>query len=330
MIELAASAPGKAVISGEYAVLAGAPALSMALNRRAIVTIASSGAAHHTVIAPGYIDAELRFRVAADGAFDWLDALPAPGAFALLEAVWRRTGLAQSPSLAITLDTRGFVDAGSGLKLGIGSSAALAVAMAAAFGELSAAGDSPFLIARDAHSAFQNGKGSGVDVATSCHGGVIGFRRSGDYLGIKLPAGLDYRFFWSGTAAKTAQKIARVDAGHGDPALGAASERVVDLAQSGSAEEFLAELKHFVDSLTAYDDKRSLGIFAAGHRALVDLARPSSDLIYKPCGAGGGDIGIAMATSSSALRAFADHAATQGFVALDARLEESGVLVEAS
>ena len=39
MTALIASAPGKVVLCGEYAVLDGAPAISMAVNRRALVTL---------------------------------------------------------------------------------------------------------------------------------------------------------------------------------------------------------------------------------------------------------------------------------------------------
>ncbi len=40
---ITASAPGKLVLSGEYAVLDGAPAICMAVDRRARVTISASG-----------------------------------------------------------------------------------------------------------------------------------------------------------------------------------------------------------------------------------------------------------------------------------------------
>jgi phosphomevalonate kinase len=331
--KVTASAPGKAVISGEYAVLAGSPALSMALDRRAAVTIAPRDAAHHEVVAPGYIDTPLQFDVTASGEFDWIDSLPSPGAFALLEAVWRRAGVSERAPLSMTLDTRPFVDPGSGQKLGIGSSAALAVALAVAFKTRSACTDSVFDIAADAHRAFQGGKGSGVDIATALHGGMIGFRRSGECVGVNLPAGLHYRFFWSGRPAKTRQKIDRIDeAGVAavDSTLAAAAERVFHLARSGTAKALLSELDRFVDTLTVYDSEYKLGIFAAGHGALVDYARLSDELVYKPCGAGGGDIGIAMATTPAALQEFAAHAEMQGFVALDVRLEQQGVLVEAS
>jgi phosphomevalonate kinase len=37
-----ASAPGKLVLAGEYAVLDGAPAIVMAVDRRAVVSVAAS------------------------------------------------------------------------------------------------------------------------------------------------------------------------------------------------------------------------------------------------------------------------------------------------
>ena len=92
-----ASAPGKAVLSGEYAVLGAAPALSMALNRRATATIRAIEGDCHRVSAPGFLDGEFRFRVSPDGRFDWQFPPPATCAFELLEAVWRQVPAACHP-----------------------------------------------------------------------------------------------------------------------------------------------------------------------------------------------------------------------------------------
>ncbi|MDH3305214.1 MAG: hypothetical protein OEM92_08415, partial [Gammaproteobacteria bacterium] len=60
-----ASAPGKLVLCGEYAVLDGAPAVCMAVDRRATVTVTDADGRWHRVSAPGYASTEGRFR--ADG-----------------------------------------------------------------------------------------------------------------------------------------------------------------------------------------------------------------------------------------------------------------------
>jgi len=49
-----ASAPGKIVLSGEYAVLDGAPAIVMAVNRRARAALADVDGRVSQVRAPGY------------------------------------------------------------------------------------------------------------------------------------------------------------------------------------------------------------------------------------------------------------------------------------
>ncbi|MDH5619728.1 MAG: hypothetical protein OEZ11_14015, partial [Gammaproteobacteria bacterium] len=49
-----ASAPGKIVLSGEYAVLFGAPAICMAVNRRAFARVADSDDRECHVTTPGF------------------------------------------------------------------------------------------------------------------------------------------------------------------------------------------------------------------------------------------------------------------------------------
>lgn len=304
----------------------------MALNRRATVTVAEGDTNVHTVRAPGYVDSATRFEVSSGGVFSWLDKLPTPDTFALFEEVWRRSGLA-ARSLSVSLDSRAFVDTASGRKLGIGSSAAIAVAMAGAFRTISGSSESVLDIAMDAHRSFQKGKGSGVDIATSCHGGTIAYRVNAGIRTAGIPDGLGYRYFWSGVSASTSGIIARFGAGRSsatDAELADAAERVFSLAQGGAAETFLRGMKDYVRALSDFDQQHRLGIFAAGHRALAEKACESPDIVYKPCGAGGGDVGIAMASSTAALGEFAAFAQGEGFAVLDAAVEPRGVLVEAA
>ena len=110
MIE--ASAPGKVVLSGEYAVLNSAPAICMAVNRRATVSIKETGNEHHVVTAPGHVETPRRFLV-RDGVFGWLDS---SDEFELLEHVWRASGVDRTGGLELRLDTAMFLDPQSGWK----------------------------------------------------------------------------------------------------------------------------------------------------------------------------------------------------------------------
>ena len=71
VMPIVASAPGKVILSGEYAVLDGAPAVCVAIDRRARVTVEYNDEDHHVVAAPGHAESTARFRV-ADGVVEWL------------------------------------------------------------------------------------------------------------------------------------------------------------------------------------------------------------------------------------------------------------------
>ena len=74
------------------------------------------------------------------------------------------------------LDTSSYIDAQSGKKLGLGSSAAIIVALVAAIKNC----DDPEkikLLTHKAHKQLQGGLGSGADVATSLFGGLIKYQQ---------------------------------------------------------------------------------------------------------------------------------------------------------
>ena len=157
------------VIAGEYAVLDGAPAICMAVNRRAHVSITTSNNDHHSVIAPGFSESVGQFTAAGDR-IEWLAGAEE---FSLLEAVWVEVAPTVSENLTIVLDSNDFIDPATSMKLGIGSSAALTVALTAALDNISDDDIHVLRAAMDAHRRFQRGSGSGVDIACSFSGGII-------------------------------------------------------------------------------------------------------------------------------------------------------------
>lgn len=321
---ISASAPGKVVLSGEYAVLNGAPAVCMAVNRRARVTVAESHRDFHVVTAPGFVDEPRRFLV-RDGVFGWVDS----GAdFELLEHVWRASGVDRTTGLELTLDTSEFLDPVRGCKTGIGSSAALSVALAYALDAVEPGPGDPLEAAHEGHLDFQGRLGSGVDIATSAAGGLVEYRMSDRRVtDLQVPAGLVCRLFWSGTPASTGKKLEKLSSHGLQPsrdALVYSARRMAEAWQSGSASRVLDTYREYISVLQAFSDDHGLGIFDGGHSELVAVAEAAGH-VYKPCGAGGGDIGILLADDAGEADAFITQYLPEGFTVLDLRLDPNGV-----
>ncbi len=324
---IAASAPGKVVLSGEYAVLDGAPAISMAVNRRARVAVVASTRGQHSIVAPGYSATEGLFRV-NNGQIEW----SAGGdEYDLVECVWRELHPETDGDVTLMLDTREFLDEASGDKTGIGSSAALAVALAAALGGLCRPDIDLAAAAGRAHRAFQDGKGSGVDIANSTLGGIIEYRMGQAAISLAWPEGLHFALLWSGVAASTAAQVSRLQQAQSQDSratLGAASEQLALHWQSGAAVALLEAYPSYCETLRAFSIDHDLGVFDAGHDEVYKSARDRG-LVYKPCGAGGGDVGIVMGHDRSLVEAFADDHDAHGFRRLDVEMEHAGVMTTA-
>lgn len=330
-----ASAPGKAILSGEYAVLYGAPAIAMAVNRRACVNVEVTENRFNSVACPGLHDRTLEFRTTDDGSLEWLSGAAGQGEGVLLEHIWRAARPKAAENLALTLDTRAFFDAPGGFKLGFGSSAALAVALTSALAGSDLQGDDLFRTAAVAHRNFQNGKGSGVDVAAAVYGGLIGFDINGGSVEqLEWPADLHFLFLWSGKPASTAEKLARLESAGGEDLAPVFAARLADAAAAvsdswrhGNAPDIMGSLGNYASALQRFSADHGLGVFDAGHAELYEDALERG-LVYKPCGAGGGDIGVVFALQRDAAIAFAKRAEARGSRLLDVRSDTRGAVLE--
>lgn len=331
-----ALAPGKVVLWGEYAVLAGAPALVLAVDRYARCTISvpqrsgdrGSNAIHEWRFASaGFVAAPVAMERAA------LCSNVPPAADSPARTAWQvlqtldRTALPEAADVLI--DTAGFFRAGT--KLGLGSSAAVCVALYGALCELIGANRS-FAEIADIHRRIQGGRGSGIDVAAAWFGGLLRFRCDFDsatrhdpeIATAVLPEHLNLGFVWAGHPAVTSQHLERFAAWR---ERGATAELDALCAASSALFEpgdTLERLRAYVRCLEALDHAADLAIYDAGHRELHRLAAECG-VVYKPCGAGGGDIGAAFSYDPRALERFLTTARERGYAPITLETAAHGI-----
>ena len=303
-------APGKAVLWGEYAVLTGAPAAVVAVDRHAVCELAPSAA--YRFIASGFEARQAEFR-----------RLPGnpPRASSAAFLAWHVLKAFDGESLrpgTFRLGTEAFHS--EGRKLGLGSSAALCVAIEGACARW--LGEVPhYPRALTAHRQFQGGRGSGIDVAAAFFGGALRFQDGqAQPLATVLP---ECRFVWTGTSADTGHHIDRFAAyviGGDTSALDRLAERSERLCQAPS----LDALNDYAQALRQLDRAAGLGVYTEAHRRAESLAKVHK-LAYKPCGAGGGDIGAAFAESSGQFADFEAAARMAGLTVLDLEAVPHGI-----
>ncbi len=276
-------APGKLVLTGAYAVLDGAPAIVVAVDRYAAAEIRS----------PAQVDV-------------------------------------------------GALHDEAGRKLGLGSSAASAVATIAA--RAMARGEDPryaaaraeiFRLARAAHAREQRG-GSGVDVAASVHGGALRYvvrRGEAAMRSVELPPELVLTAFWSGTSARTSDLRARVDAlrsRSGDnpvfSALREGAAEAADALEGGSARAFVARADAFGRALDALGHAADAPIVPPAFAELARIAQTEQGA-FLPSGAGGGDVAIWLGVAPPSV-AFTSRADALGLRPLALSVDRGGVRPE--
>ncbi len=280
-----ATAPGKLMLTGEYAVLDGAPALVIAVDRRV----------------------RARRQSGPRGSSPYL-----VGVAAALAKRFGEGHPAARAALEIAVDSTALFEGDT--KLGLGSSAAVTVAATA----LALAADREVVpvidrelvmeIAFAVHADVQSGRGSGgsgADIAAAVHGGVIEYRRH-KLERLTWPAGLRVIAFFTGAPADTPALVARVQAAR------AANKVAVDAALTSVAEISRAACRACAArapevAATALISALALASLATDQLALatrLPLVPPAVQAVRavaatlggtaKTTGAGAGDVAIAV------------------------------------
>jgi len=297
-----ARAPGKLILTGEYAVLSGAPALVAAVDRNAAVRLRLHGFAGPLAVESR---AEGEHWLVRDPNGEELTGGDLGAVLAALRVVSARVPALAGRGAEVSVDSTAFL--ADGKKLGLGRSAATVTAAVAAF--LAAAGHADPAETREAaiaaHVLFQGGHGSGADVAAAVHGGVIEFRRNGGRLAIAdraVPDGLHVVVGWTGESMATDPVVRHFMAAiatRTPPVLAdlcAVAEQAAAAAAANDAAGFATAVARTATLLPILGDEVGIPIVTPSLARLVDAARDAG-AVAKPSGAGGGDCGVAFATS---------------------------------
>lgn len=275
-----ATAPGKLILAGEYAVLDGAPALVTAVDRRAV--------ARHGV---------------ARGSSPFLLAV----ASELAERRGSKDPAARA-ALEVSVESTAFYDHQT--KLGLGSSAAVTVAATAcALGEAGLVIDREEIlaVASAAHARAQGARGaigSGADIAAAVYGGTIAFTKK-KIEHRKWPAQVTLIAFFTGHAADTATLVQQVAAAR------LARKTEVDAALVAVGDASQAACLAVVAPSELASAAMIAALSLAGH-AIDRLAQATGVVLVPGCvttaraamarfggtakttGAGGGDVAVAV------------------------------------
>ncbi len=327
-----ARAPGKLVVLGEYAVLDGAPALVIAVDRycRASIGPSEDSACHLETRAP--LSRRVR-RTPGE-----------PSGVALVDLVCSEThGLQRLKPWRAVLDSTELFGARG--KLGLGSSAAALSAWAGVWAAWAGAGGlrTPKPAVERLirlHRALQDGAGSGLDVAASLTGGAIEYRLEDTAVPrvatVRLPKRVPLKGVFTGSAASTPGLVAhyrqwaaaRPEAAQRQRQIMASvAEAGCAAARNDDADAFLAAVTDYGRHLDSLGKAMGADIVTAEHRA-IGAAADDHGISYKVSGAGGGDLGVAFARDPDALETFASAVRTKGYRIIDLDLDRHGLTVE--
>ncbi len=350
MNRVCAKAPGKAVLLGEYAVTQGAPGLALAVDRCAKVTITPCQREACNLSAPQLGVSSLPFLPHSSGQLDW--NVDAPGWESLsrtasLLSLLHKLAVARfgDPGpYQVRIDTSELYlsRAGASAKLGLGSSSAVAVALDAALRCL-CSGSSRSGLSLQAlkrllkpYRRGQDGRGSGIDLATSLCGGIIGYQCRGDEVTVdrlSLPADFSMMLAWTGREASTSDLLAAFDAWrqrYPDKAsqllsgMQACCESARQALSRGDSEALVTQFSAYGKLMGTMGGLMDAEVVTPTMSEL-DARAQEHGVACKPSGAGGGDLVLLVSANPEGLHALRPWLDRRGLYTFVPGIDNDGV-----
>jgi len=332
-----AAAPGKAVLIGEYAVLHGAPALVLAVERRVRVSVRACSPEASRLEVPQLAADALAFDIGQGGRLRWQDPRADRQELALCRNLLARAleqaadrRLPEPGGVQVRIDSSElYLQSDDALnKLGLGSSAAVTVALSAAL-QLYLQGPGPDARPRlvdllQSHAQAQGGRGSGLDVAAALEGGLVLYRLAPagpEMRSLSWPSNWALLFVWTGEAASTGRFLERYERWRAsDPSGAAKLWRAMDACareawaslESTALDRFMTCINNYRDLMGKIGSRIRAPVLTPQHRRLTEIGLEIG-AAYKPCGAGGGDLGVFVAADGEQLEQIRSRIEACGF-----------------
>jgi len=322
------SAPGKIFLSGEYLALEGSLSTLLPTKQRAKIIIEDSKCSTNVLYSLP-LGKSYAFEVNDSFDIEWLDDHPIEMGVFIEKAIIL---MQIKPAMKkFTIDTTDFYS--QRRKIGIGSSSAISSALIKAINKYFHIGQTKEMIIDSAlslHHRKQNSLGSGLDViASSLDSGLIecDIKKAKQKKWTKLvwPSDLLIKGVITNEQSDTKKMIEKYLKGHiKNKEFFLALKTDADLIlkqlslswKSKDSETILALMKQYNVLMQQLDEKYHLGIYTKEHQALANLTSQSG-LLYKPSGAGGGDLGLILTNNEMKLKQIIAKLKDNNFQTLD-------------
>lgn len=292
---------GKIILLGEHAVVHGRPALAAGLPQGVDIRLLGAGPGERRV--PAGVDARLE---------------------EVLRLAARLGGLPDELGLALQ------IEGDLPIAVGLGSSAALAVALvrALAAGSSEALDDTQVAARANQIEAIFHGRPSGIDVTTAARGGVLHFRMGPplEHRMLALGRSLDFLLIDTGTQHSTATTVGSLaERAAASPATHAPLfDAIGTLAEFAEICLLRGEVHGLGEAMTMnHGLLRTLGVSTEELDAAVAAALACGALGAKLTGAGGGGVVLALLGPES--EGLAEALAARGYTTRTARLAAGAV-----
>ncbi len=311
-----ASKPGKLILLGEYAVLEQAPCLVAAVDRNCNVNVEANSLNTFKLEATNPDIPDVQFVVDENNELKFKSDLTAKDherlrfVIAVLKNVIADATGQFNPA-TIFIDTKSFYHAKSGDKLGLGASAAITVSLLSALSEYigkPVSGVELYRAAYPIHRKAQGKLGSGSDIAASAVGGVIKYempQHAGNGTGVidalSWPEDLQVIPVWAGKSASTQDLVQQVKIYRDENSSSyyQIMKPMTELSEEGCKAFQAGDIEALSEIIADYENlEKQLGeasgtdIVSEAHQKISSVVNKAGG-VYKPSGAGNGDMGVA-------------------------------------